>query len=132
MAAHRTRAESRVCYAFGAATTAPAVRCDCGEPLWLPEATDATVTDAPGMWRHAGLLPVDSLGGVADAVGDTPLVAPDAVADFAGVDVSLKLEGTRPRGRSRTEGARSPSPPLMPATRAMCARSAPSHTGTWR
>ena len=105
MSAERVRAATRVCYACGAATTAPAVRCDCGEPLWLPEVTDPTETDAPGMWRHAGLLPVDSPGGVADAVGDTPLVASDAVADFAGVDVSLKLEGHAPTGSFKDRGS---------------------------
>jgi threonine synthase len=105
MSAERVRATTRVCYACGAETTAPAVRCDCGEPLWLPESTDATSTDASGMWRHAGLLPVDSPGGVADAVGDTPLVAPDLVADFAGVNLSLKLEGHAPTGSFKDRGS---------------------------
>ncbi|MFC7165670.1 threonine synthase [Halospeciosus flavus] len=106
----------RVCYDCGSRTTTPVARCDCGEPLWL--ATDPSalstfdwdaVTDAPGMWRYAPLLPVDGVpaddAGLLHAAGGTPLLRTPALDDFAGARVHVKVEGEHPTGSFKDRGS---------------------------
>ncbi|WP_224333257.1 threonine synthase [Haloprofundus halobius] len=99
----------RICYACGATAAAPATRCDCGEPLWLasepPDFDWNAVVDAPGMWRHAELLPFDSPGGVADAAGGTPLLRLPRLDEFAGARFHLKNEGSNPTGSFKDRGS---------------------------
>ncbi|MFB6131344.1 MAG: pyridoxal-phosphate dependent enzyme [Salinigranum sp.] len=98
------------CYACGATgSLAEGTRCACGEPVWLrtdPRGFDwSDATDAPGVWRYDGLLPVESPGGLADAAGDTPLVRAPRLDDVAGARVHVKVEGSNPTGSFKDRGS---------------------------
>ncbi|UVE52493.1 threonine synthase (plasmid) [Haloferax larsenii] len=99
----------RVCDDCGARTTEPVARCDCGEPLWL--ATDPgsfswdDVSDSPGMWRYEELLPVEFPGGLAAAAGGTPLLRDDALDEYAGTTIHVKVEGSHPTGSFKDRGS---------------------------
>ncbi|KAB1185081.1 MULTISPECIES: threonine synthase [Haloferax] len=100
---------TRVCYDCGARTTAPAARCDCGEPLWLdtdPGTFDwDDVSDEPGMWRYESLLPVSRPAGLSAAAGGTPMVSDASIDAVAGTNVHLKLEGEHPTGSFKDRGS---------------------------
>jgi len=87
-------------------------RCDCGEPLWIDPATpeswdpaaDADSTPGDRMWAFGPSLPVGSPGGLADAVGGTPLFRAPTLDGYAGCRVTVKDESAHPTGSFKDRG----------------------------
>lgn len=91
---------------------APRARCECGEPLWVDsEAFDIGGVDLEGvdlddrMWAFDDLLPIRSPGGLAAAVGDTPLVRTSALDEYAGCRVRVKDESAHSTGSFKDRGS---------------------------
>jgi threonine synthase len=101
--------DDRVCYDCGARYGRERARCDCGEPLWVDVdaagVSPADLTDEPGLWRYAPLLPVGPTEGVARAAGDTPLLSAPSLESFVGVPVRVKDESANPTGSFKDRGS---------------------------
>lgn len=95
----------RACYACGA--TGAGARCDCGEPLWIPECETGAwpANGDPSLWRYRDLLPVPPPPGLGAAVGGTPLVRAARLDGTAGgATVRVKFEGAHPTGTFKDRG----------------------------
>jgi threonine synthase len=95
-----------VCYRCEEDYAGHRARCECGEPLWyVPDAANYEPRSAPGMWRHADLLPLEEPAGIGAAAGGTPLVRSERLDDVAGCRVFVKDEAENPTGSYKDRGS---------------------------